>query len=273
MIIDAHAHYTTTPPGVRAYCGLQISQLGAPAKGRMSVSDDEIRMSLEQAQIPLLRERGVDLVLFSPEASQMGHHFGSALISRYWTEHCNDLIARVCQLYPEYFVGVCQLPQSPGVSPANCIAELDRCINELGFVACNLNPDPTGGYWTDPPLTNRYWYPLFEKLVELNVPAMIHASASCNPNFQLTGGHYIAADTTVFMQFLETPQLFRDFPTLRFVIPHGGRGDPVPLGTIPRDGACAGPRRTEGTATRERLLRHLCLLPAWHGAPRARGRS
>ena len=82
-------------------------------------------------------------------------------------------------------------------------ASSKRCVNELGFIGCNLNPDPSGGHWTAPPLTDRAWYPLYEKLVELDVPAMVHVSASCNPNFHATGAHYINADTTAFMQFLD----------------------------------------------------------------------
>ncbi len=48
MIVDAHGHYTTYPPGVEAYRGAQIAQLGAPARGTMKVSDDEIRRSIER---------------------------------------------------------------------------------------------------------------------------------------------------------------------------------------------------------------------------------
>jgi 4-oxalmesaconate hydratase len=124
---------------------------------------------------------------------------------------------------------VCQLPQSPGVAPTNCIAELERCVNELGCIGCNLNPDPSGGYWRDPPLTDRWWYPLYEKMVELDVPAMVHVSSSCNPCFHATGAHYINGDTTAFMQFL-TSKLFRDFPTLKFIIPHGGGAVPYHWG-------------------------------------------
>jgi 4-oxalmesaconate hydratase len=135
----------------------------------------------------------------------------------------------VVDLYPENFVGVCQLPQSPSVPVANSVAELERCVRELGFVGCNLNPDPSGGHWTSPPLTDRHWYPFYEKMVELDVPAMIHVSASCNPNFHATGAHYINADTTAFMQFIEG-DLFRDFPALRFIIPHGGGAVPYHWG-------------------------------------------
>jgi len=102
-------------------------------------------------------------------------------------------------------------------------------VNELGFVGCNLNPDPSGGHWTSPPLTDRYWYPLYEKMCELDVPAMVHVSSSCNPVFHATGAHYINADTTAFMQFISA-DLFKDFPTLKFIIPHGGGAVPFHWG-------------------------------------------
>ena len=89
----------------------------------------------------------------------------------------------------------------------------------------NLNRDPSGGYWSGPPLTDKWWYPLYEKMVELDVPAMIHVSGSCNPNFHATGAHYINGDTTAFMQLI-TADLFQDFPTLKFIIPHGGGAVP-----------------------------------------------
>jgi 4-oxalmesaconate hydratase len=233
MIIDCHGHYTTAPKALQSYRDAQIAALKDPSRPRVkdaiAISDDEIRESLEGAQLKLQRERGTDVTIFSPRASAMAHHVGDATTSLHWSEHCNDLIHRVCMLYPENFVGVCQLPQSPGVAPGNCIGELERAVNELGFVGCNLNPDPSGGHWTAPPLTDRYWYPLYEKMVELDVPAMVHVSSSCNPNFHATGAHYINADTTAFMQFL-TADLFKDFPTLRFIIPHGGGAVPYHWG-------------------------------------------
>jgi 4-oxalmesaconate hydratase len=159
----------------------------------------------------------------------MGHHIGGSNTSRDWTRVCNDMIARVVGLYPENFVGVCQLPQSPGVGNDDVVAELERCVTELGFIGCNLNPDPSGGHWTAPPLTDRFWYPVYEKMVELDVPAMVHVSASCNPVFHATGAHYINADTTAFMQFIQG-DLFKDFPQLRLIIPHGGGAVPYHWG-------------------------------------------
>ena len=232
MIIDCHGHYTTAPAPHQKFRDAQIAALRdptAPAAKPGAISADEIRETIEKNQLRLQKQRGSDLTLFSPRASAMGHHIGNEAISSAWTRANNDLIKRVVDLYPENFVGVCQLPQSPGVPIANSVAELERCVRELNFVGCNLNPDPSGGHWTAPPLTDRHWYPFYEKMVELDVPAMIHVSASCNPNFHATGAHYINADTTAFMQFIEG-DLFRDFPTLRLIIPHGGGAVPYHWG-------------------------------------------
>jgi 4-oxalmesaconate hydratase len=234
MIIDCHGHYTTAPPQLGEYREAQKAAMAADpdhvgAKGAVSVGDDEIRASLEGAQLRVQRERGTDLTLFSPRASWMGHHVGNVHTSRFWTEHCNELVRRACDLYPKNFAPVCQLPQSPGAPIEPSVHELRRCVGEMGFVGANLNPDPSGGYWSGPPLPDRYWYPLYEALCELDVPAMIHVSAACNPQFHTTGSYYLGADTTAFMQLL-TSDLFADFPDLRLVIPHGGGAVPYHWG-------------------------------------------
>lgn len=232
MIIDCHGHYTTAPQQLQAYREAQVANFLDPTRPvaeLSAISDDEIRESIENNQLKALRERGVDMAIFSPKASAMGHHIGDEAVSDAWTRINNDLIHRVVSLFPDSFIGVCQLPQSRGMSISKCVHELERCVNELGFVGCNLNPDPAGGKWDSPPLIDKAWYPLFEEMVDLDVPAMIHVSGSCNPNFHTTGAHYINADTTVFMQLLQG-DLFNDFPDLRLVIPHGGGAVPYHWG-------------------------------------------
>jgi 4-oxalmesaconate hydratase len=232
LIIDCHGHYTTEPEALNLFRAAQIAALKdlsqRPSIGSLTISDDQLRESV-QPQLKFQRERGTTVTLFSPRAGGMGHHIGTAETSAEWSQVSNELIHRICTLQPDNFIGVGQLPQSPGVRLENCLGELERCVKSYGFVAVNLNPDPSGGYWRDPPLTDRWWYPLYEKLVELDIPAMIHVSASVNPNFHGTGAHYIAADTTAFMQLL-TSDLFKDFPTLRIIIPHGGGAVPYHWG-------------------------------------------
>jgi 4-oxalmesaconate hydratase len=231
MIIDCHGHYTTVPDEMQKYREAQLADLANVSRGSVSedITDDQLRESLEGAQIRLQRERGTDMTIFSPRASAMAHHLGSEKANHYWAEHWNNLIYRICQLYPQNFAPVGMLPQYPGVSPRNCLAEIDRIINELGFIGINLNPDPTGGYWTDPPLFDEWWFPVYEKMAELDIPAMVHVSQTRNPAFHFTGTHYLNADLTAFMQFLTSDVLDR-FPTLKFIIPHGGGAAPYHWG-------------------------------------------
>jgi 4-oxalmesaconate hydratase len=230
MIIDCHGHYTTAP---KAHTAWREEQRSAFAAGITpppypSITEDQIRESV-QGQLEMMTERGIDMTVFSPRASGMGHHIGDESISAGWARVNNDLIHRVVTLFPDRFIGVCQLPQSPGVPIERSVDELKRCVLELGFVGCNLNPDPSGGHWTAPPLTDKSWYPFYEAMIELDVPAMVHVSASTNANFHATGAHYLNADTTVFMQLLQA-DLFSDLPDLRLIIPHGGGAVPYHWG-------------------------------------------
>jgi len=231
LVIDCHGHYTTAPGPHALWREAQVSawRAGKAPPAYPQISDDEIRETLEANQLRLLHERGADMTLFSPRASAMAPHVGDEAVSTAWARANNDLIARCAALYPDIFVGVCMLPQNPAADMTGSIAELRRCVEELGFVGCNLNPDPGGGHFSHPPLTDRFWYPFYEAMVELDVPAMIHVSGSCNPGLHATGGYYLAADTIAFMQLLEG-DLFADFPTLRFIIPHGGGAVPYHWG-------------------------------------------
>jgi 4-oxalmesaconate hydratase len=230
LVIDCHGHYTTAPP---AHTGWRETQLaaflsGAAAPPYPQITDGEIRETIETNQLKLLTERGADLTIFSPRASAMAHHQGDLSVGVAWARACNDLVARVVGLFPDAFAGVCQLPQVAGEPLDAAIAELERCV-DMGFVGLNLNPDPSGGRWNSPPLTDRYWYPMYEAMTSLDTPAMVHVSASCTPVFHATGAHYLNADTTAFMQLLQG-DLFADFPDLRLVIPHGGGAVPYHWG-------------------------------------------
>ena len=169
MIIDCHGHYTTAPKALETWRNRQIAGIRNPAEmpkaSELSISDDELRESIESNQLKLMRERGSVLTIFSPRASFMAHHIGDFNVSSTWAASCNELCYRVAQLFPDNFIPAAMLPQSPGVDPATCIPELEKCVNQYGNVAINLNPDPSGGMWNSPPLTDRLWYPIYEKMV------------------------------------------------------------------------------------------------------------
>jgi 4-oxalmesaconate hydratase len=231
MIIDCHGHYTVLPKGHDTWRKAQIEAYdkGETPPPYPDISDAEIIQTIEDNQLKLVKERGADLTIFSPRASAMAPHLGDQSVAAAWAFHCNNLIHRVTLLFPETFVGVCMLPQSPDADLSASVEELYRCVEELGFIGCNLNPDPGGGHFKHPPLTDEYWFPIYEAMCALDVPAMIHVSGSCNPAMHATGGYYMAADTIAFMQLLEG-DLFSRFPKLRMIIPHGGGAVPYHWG-------------------------------------------
>src|SRR6218665_2467813 len=159
MIIDCHGHYTTAPKALERWRDAQIAGLAdaalTPSPSSLKISDDEPRQTIGTNHPVQMNERGIALTIFSPRASFMAHHIGDFQTSAAWSSICNELIARVVALFPDRFIGAAMLPQSPGVDPATCLPEIDRCINEYGFVAINLSPDPSGGHWTSPPLSDR----------------------------------------------------------------------------------------------------------------------
>jgi 4-oxalmesaconate hydratase len=233
FVIDCHGHFTTAPRELETWRNEQVASFGsgsvAPNVADMRISDAQLVEVIEQNQLRLMRERGSDLTIFSPRASFMAHHIGDGGVSSVWAAMCNELCARVAQLFPNNFIGAAMLPQSPGVDPATCVAEIERCVNDYGFVGVNLNPDPSGGHWTSPPLTDPQWFPIYEALCAYDLPAMVHVSTSCNPAFHTTGAHYLNADTTAVMQCI-AGDLFTRFPKLKFVIPHGGGAVPYHWG-------------------------------------------
>jgi 4-oxalmesaconate hydratase len=144
-----------------------------------------------------------------------------------WVAANNDLIARTIALHPTRFCGVAGLPQVGGQPVEVVFDELDRAIDELGFVGILLNPDPGEGDGKTPTLGDEYWYPLYERLVAKNVPIHIHG-ASCYGRENYSE-HFITEESLAITS-LARSRVFRDFPTLKFMISHGGGSVPYQIG-------------------------------------------
>jgi len=227
VIIDSHAHIVMPPESFR-YMAELVGGRANPST-TPKIPDASVRKMAEEI-VKIMDSVGTDVQFISPRPYLQMHSVKPARVSELWSRHCNDLIARFVALFPDRFRGVAGLPQYMDEPlEVRAIPELRRCVEQLGFIGCNLNPDPGGGHFTHPPLTDESWFPIYEVMCELDVPAMIHVSGSCNPAMHATGGFYIAADTVAFMQLLQG-DLFGRFPTLRFIIPHGGGGVPFHWG-------------------------------------------
>ena len=235
MIIDAHAH-VTAPDALYVWKAGLVSHRGAHGRGHPQISDDEMMAVLNAptfgtlSHVEQLAEIGTDFQLISPRPYQMMHSEKPTRLVHWYNEEVNTMIAQQARLMPKKFAGIGGLPQAWGEPIQQCLPELNRCIEELGLKGVLLNTDPSEGLATNdvPDLGNEYWYPLWERLVALDVPAYLH-SAGCRSERHNYSLHFINEETVAVMA-LARSRVFKDFPALKIVVSHGGGAIPYQFG-------------------------------------------
>ena len=234
MIIDCHAH-VSAPTELWAYKANLLAARGSHGRGGVQVSDDEIRAAANEkgpwpyGHLDYLKHIHTDLQLISPRPFQMMNSETPTRIVEWFTEETNNIIYRQTQIFPDTFIGVGGLPQPAGLPLETSIPELERCINELGFKGVLINPDPYENRGLKaPPMGDRYWYPLYEKLCELDVVGHIHSTGSLCPR-ESYSLHFIVEETIAVIGLLNS-NVFRDFPDLKILVSHGGGAVPYQAG-------------------------------------------
>ena len=233
MIIDCHGH-VSAPAELWAHKATLMSHRGEHGRRMEEISDEQILYYANKKEmapcghLDMLDRVGTKLQLLSPRPFQMMHSVKPARLVHWFTEETNNIIIRTVQLLPDRFAGVCGLPQAAGEPIETVLPELDRCAN-MGFKGCLLNPDPyENGGIEAPPLGDRYWYPLYERLCELDMPAHIHATGSQSERTPYSL-HFINEESIAVFGLVDS-DVFRDFPQLKIVVSHGGGAIPYQIG-------------------------------------------
>jgi predicted TIM-barrel fold metal-dependent hydrolase len=231
--IDAHAH-VSAPAELWAYKASLLSHRGAHGRGGVKISDDELiaayhkKEMAPQGHIESMEHNHIDIQLISPRPFQM-MHLEDPLLVQWFHEEVNNIIYRSTQLFPGRFYGVGMMPQAAGQPIEKALPELERCVKELGFVGTLVNPDPYENSGVEPPaLGDRYWYPLYAKLCELDVPMHVHATTSRSKRAPYTMN--FVNEETIAVFGLVNSRVFKDFPDLKVVVSHGGGAIPYQLG-------------------------------------------
>ncbi len=234
MIIDCHGH-VSPPAELWVYKAHILSHRGEHGRRMPEVSDEEILHYANRKEmgpcghLDMLDRVGTNLQLLSPRPFQMMHSAKPGKLVHWFTEETNNIIARTVKLLPDRFVGIGGLPQVAGEPIQNVLPELQRCVEKLGFRGVLLNPDPYENSGTEAPaLGDRYWYPLYEKLCELDVPAHIHATGSQSDRTPYTL-HFINEESIAVFGLVNS-NVFKDFPQLKIVVSHGGGSIPYQIG-------------------------------------------
>ncbi len=234
MIIDCHAH-VSAPVELWAYKASILSHRGSHGRGKVNVTDEQIRHAVEEHKeafphphLHYIDKVGTKMQLISPRPFQLMHSEEAKLV-QWFQEEVNNIIYRETQLYPDRFIGIAGIPTAAGEPLDMAIKELERCVNELGFKGTLLNPDPYENTGTHPPaLGDQYWYQLYEKLCELDIPAHIHGTGSRSPR-EPYSLRFINEETTAVFGLINS-NVLKDFPDLKIVVSHGGGAMPYQLG-------------------------------------------
>ena len=226
LIIDSHAHVVIPTESYKFMAELVAGRANPFMVPKLT--DEAVRQA-GQTIIDIMDKVGTDIQFLSPRPYMQMHSVKPARVTALWTQHMNDLIYRTVQMFPKRFRAVAGLPQFRDTSPVNCLAELEFRVKEQGFIGCLLNPDPTEADGLPPPgLGDEFWYPLYEKLCELDIPALIHSAGSCSARESYTL-KFINEESIAIISLLNS-KVFERFPTLKLIVPHGGGAIPYHMG-------------------------------------------
>jgi predicted TIM-barrel fold metal-dependent hydrolase len=226
MIIDTHAH--VTGPATLYEFSRELQAAQGPFRPKRPEITDKMIEDCMQGHLGEVGGVGTDLQLASPRPWAIPTGDRREQVVEAITRAANDMIARATELFPGRFRGIAGLPQSAMHGVQRSVEELERCVSQLGFVGCKINPDPGEGAAETPHMGDEYWYPLYEKMVELDVPGLIHGGPfrfSREPEL----GYFISEQSVATYGILRS-RVFQDFPTLKLIVGHGGGSIPYQVG-------------------------------------------
>ena len=224
MIIDAHAHLVA-PASLYAYRSTLIVSGGQHGAALAPIPEDDLRKSAD-SNVKLMDEVGTDIQFISPRPFQQIHR-GRFTDSQLWARSNNVQIARTVKFHPTRFRGVAGIPQCSGLPIETTFDEIDYAINELGFIGMLLNPDPGEGLDQTPTLADPYWYPLYEKSIEMKFPLHIH-SGGCSG--RETYDEHFVTEESLAITSLARSDVFDRYPELNIMVSHGGGSIPYQIG-------------------------------------------
>ena len=234
QILDVHGH-VSSPASVRAWAVNLLasntairSPLGpggnrGGGRGGMDLSDEAFEKAAQE-HVTYMDARNIDVQIIGPRPFTTMGWMQPHLIPA-WSTFTNDCIYKQTQIFPDRFIGAAMLPEiSEAPDLSNCVAEIERTVNEYGFKAVYVSPDPAG-MRTTPGMNEAYWYPVYAKCQELSVPIIVHGTNCLDPRIRILPQNYQVG--FMFEQFLANQLLshsdvFQRFPDLKVLICHGG---------------------------------------------------
>jgi predicted TIM-barrel fold metal-dependent hydrolase len=227
--LDIHGHVSAPLNGTPALALMLASNTPIDIDPRTATNallglNEEAWQESTRQHLHELDIRSIEAQLIGPRPFLMLGWMNQHILES-WTRFVNNMIAKQVSLAPDRLVGACQLPQNAHAGDlSGSVHELERCVNELGFKAVYLSPDPTGDR-KSPGMHTSYWDPIYAKCQDYGLPIIVHGSNCMDPRIEAIPHNYQIG--FVWEQYLATQlfshgEVFDRFPELKVLICHCG---------------------------------------------------
>lgn len=180
-----------------------------------------------QERIADMDRLGIDIQVISPSPGQY-HYELEPEIGRQVTRLINDRIAEAVASHPDRLVGMGSVPLQ---SPELAVAELDRCVDQLGFRGIEISTHVAGRELSDPALA-----PFFAAAEARGVLLFIHPLGFTHG--ERLSDHYLnnlignPLESAIAVAHLIFQGTLDRHPGLRICIAHGGGYLPAYFGRL-----------------------------------------
>lgn len=224
LIVDAHGHMLVPAADDMVRPHLPASELDAvkyasPYTREVNVQQNKDRheelIGVEQ-RFKDMDRMGIDVMVISPAPPQFNYQ-ADASLGHEASQLVNDTLAKAVKENSDRLVAIGNVPlQDTDLA----IAELTRCVNELGMpgieIGANAGSDEVSAERLEP-----FW----AKVEELGATVLLHPTAYASDRL---GNHYLTnvvgnpLETTVATHYLIFDGVMERHPDLKIILSHGG---------------------------------------------------
>lgn len=224
-VIDIHAHVHVEEAEAIAGPHVDMSEqsfvkFSTPESNAVGMKQNEDRIPYmvgTEHRFNEMDKMGVDIQVIHPVPLQC-FYWVPPEVGRDANRAVNEGIAKEVSANPERLMGFGTIPMQ---DVKLAIAELEHCVNQLGFKGVQLLTSVNGDEIADPRFD-----PLWARIQELDAAVFLHPNGFSDG--QRFSNHYFInvignpLDTTVAVHYLIFNGVMERFPNLRILLPHGG---------------------------------------------------
>lgn len=185
----------------------------------------DILCDLGDNRLKAMRTAQLDTQILSFSSPGIDECFPDIKASAKFATELNDIVHLTTKKYPDNFKGFATLCP---YHPEQGVKELERCVEQLGFVGWLAHANFGEGKYLD----NKEYWPLLEAAEALDVPIYVHPTVPLTPSFAKHG--FSLAGPAMGFQFEAALCLLRmiysgvfdQFPKLKVILGHMGEAIP-----------------------------------------------